>query len=269
MVKQQFPGRHPVTDLHFHGTHVAATVSSNGVRAAGVTSSLTLMGVKVLGTDGNGAYSSILEGLKYAVDHGADVVNMSLGTVFDEEANEAFIGVLNRAVKYARRRGVTVVVAAGNDALDMDHARDTYNAFCSAPGIICVAATGPTGAAWPEGPYENIDAPAPYSNYGRRAITVAAPGGAHEPVWAACSTSSLALAPCRGSARGPVVGLSGTSMASPHVAALAALLVPYYGRDPHAIKGQIEHSSDDLGPEGCDPHYGYGRINVARGLGVR
>jgi subtilisin family serine protease len=266
VVAAQFPGRHPVTDLHYHGTHVAATVSSNALSAAGVTSKPTLIGVKVLDRTGRGPLSGILAGLLYAADQGADVINLSLGDVFQKDGRGELVALLNRAVTYAHRQGATVVVSAGNDALDLDHDGNAYKLFCNAPTVACVAATGPTGSGGINGPFVGIDAPAPYSNYGQSAISVAAPGGAQRAVWAACSRTSLAQPVCQTGTF--VVGLSGTSMAAAHTAGLAALLVEKHGRSPGRIQSALQQSADDLGPSGTDPAYGKGRINVARALGL-
>lgn len=269
----RFPGRHVSTDLHVHGTHVAATVSSNGIAAAGVTSKTTLMAVKVLGVSGVGTTSGILAGIVFAVDRGADVINMSLGAqdlynLKDKATKEYFRKVVDRAFQYAHRKGVTVVVAAGNEAQRLD-VKHTYKPYCGAKHVICVSATGPTSAAGVNGPWANPDAFAAYSNFGLRRIDVAAPGGNSGilAVSAACSTSSLVLPICRTGTF--VVRISGTSMASPHTAGLAALLVAEYGGNATGrIRSTIENSADDLGAPGEDAYYGRGRINVARALGL-
>jgi subtilisin family serine protease len=277
LVATRFPGKHPVTDLQYHGTHVAATVSSNARAAAGVTSKVTLIGVKVLGRTGSGPLSGVLAGLIHAADHGADVINLSLGSDFEKDGRGQLVALLNRAVTYAHRQGATVVVSAGNEAVDLDHDGNGYNIFCSSPTVTCVAATGPTGPTGPSGingPFVDIDTPAPYSNYGRSAISVAAPGGYGSPpggpqrpsVWAACSRTSLVLPVCQTGTF--VVGLSGTSMAAPHSSGLAALLVEKHGRNPGRIHSALHQSADDLGQRGTDPAYGKGRINVARALGL-
>lgn len=275
-----FPGRHLVTDIGYHGTHVAATVASNGSVGAGVTSRTTLMGVKVCSVATGGCPSSaVIGGILHAVDNGADVINMSLGGFLFKEGRGQTVGFYNTLFNYARQNGVTVVVAAGNEMSDLDHYNNTtatinnvvytlspatFKTYCDATNVICVSATGPTNyslTAW-----QNIDAPASYTNYGRSAISVAAPGGNASFVYAACSSSSLIIAGCRASG-GYIVGIRGTSMASPHVAGLAALLVAE-GYSPPQVRAVIQQSADDLGEPGTDPYYGKGRINVARALGL-
>jgi subtilisin family serine protease len=270
LVRDRFPGKHPITDLHYHGTHVAATVSSNARSAAGVTSQVTLIGVKVLDSTARGPLSRILAGLMYAADSGAAVINLSLGGDFDKDGRGQVVALLNRAVTYAHRQGATVVVSAGNDAIDLDHDGNSYKYLCNSPTVSCVAATGPTSAGGVNGPFVGIDTPASYSNSGRSAISVAAPGGYGRPgaptVWAACSRTSLALPVCQTGTF--VVGLAGTSMAAPHTAGLAALLVEKHGKNPGRIHSALRQSADDLGQRGTDPAYGKGRINVARALGL-
>jgi lantibiotic leader peptide-processing serine protease len=272
-----FPGMPRWTDLHYHGTHVAATVSSNAFAAAGVTSHVTLMAVKVCNVNGSCPASSVIPGVLHAADNDADVINMSLGGAMLRAGSEGYVGFLNRTFNYASRAGVTVVVAAGNNASDLDrniwqttsgpiHYPSLFATYCDVAATLCVAATGPTSGGIP-GPWLNVDNPAAYTNFGRSAINVAAPGGAAGGlVTAACTQQSLRIPVCQTGVY--VVGLGGTSMASPHVAGLAALLVEDYGRNPGRIRSAIQNSADDVGAPGVDPFSGKGRINVVRALGL-
>src|SRR5712692_2071968 len=284
-VQKYFPGKEVYTDLFFHGTHTAATVSSNAVRAAGITSMTTLVAVKVCGYINDCPFSSILNGVIYAANSGADVVNMSLGGAFTKAGNGRFVGLLDKVFNFARSKGVTVVVSAGNSAADLDHDGNTYWTFCNTPSVICVAATGPTSdanAGTRNGPWTDVDAPAYYTNFGRSAISVAAPGGnsSFGPpltppatrdvfVWAACSQASR-ITQLLGCSAAPVfiVGAQGTSMAAPHVTGAAALLVSIVGRNPSQIKARIQQSADNVAGNGTTPFYGKGRLNVARAVGA-
>jgi subtilisin family serine protease len=266
-VQKYIPGRHPSTDLYFHGTHVGATVSSNALAAAGVTSGTTLVAVKVCAYLNTCPLSSVLGGVVYAADNGADVMNLSLGGNFGKAGNGVFVSLINRTYNYARDKGVTIVVSAGNEAIDMDHNGPNYKTYCATPATICVSATGPTAQAGVNGPWTNIDAEASYTNYGRSAVNVAAPGGnAASFVTAACSRSSLIVPVCGTGTF--VIGSQGTSMAAPHVTGTAALLVETLGRNPGAIRNKLQGSADDLGQAGTDPFYGKGRLNTARAVGA-
>lgn len=266
-VAAYYPGRAVYTDLLYHGTLVAATVSSNAVAAAGVTSRTTLVAVKVCAYINVCPVSSVLNGVIYAADHGADVINLSLGGPFTKAGGGGLGAQIQRAFTYATSRGATIVVAAGNDGADMDHDADGYKAYCNAAGVICVSATGPTAEASVAGPWTDVDASATYTNFGRSAVDIAAPGGNMASfVHAACSGTSRLLPVCAGGTY--VIGAQGTSMAAPHVAGAAALVVPELGRRPAAVRHRLLSTSDDLGSIGTDAYYGKGRLNVARAASV-
>jgi lantibiotic leader peptide-processing serine protease len=310
LIAKFFPGIPLWRDLNGHGTHVASTVSSRSLANAGVTSRVTLIPVKVLGASGSGSFTGILQGILYAADKGADVINASVGAIFPRRGEGDFTKLLDRVTKYARDAGVTTVVAAGNESAPLHpSANALYSAFCSTKNVICVSATGPHTALGSDG-LPNVNGPnflpsvdlfAIYSNYGQQHVDVSAPGGnwfensegvitSAVFVWAACSKTSLDFVvptPKRGKPGAPpppgyyeksvcaqnplstfTLGSVGTSMASPHVAGLAALLVETHGRNPDAIGEVIRAMSDDLGAPGTDPAYGRGRINIPRALGL-
>lgn len=264
-----YPGRHVTTDLHFHGTNVATQVASNAWAFAGVTSQATLMSVKVCSF--LGGCPGVAQGILYAIDNGADVINMSLGGWFSKAAFPGAVSAYNRILNYAKQNGVTVVVSAGNDATDLDrntdvpirdeegnivdrvHVPSFFAVFCDGTHVICVSAT------------RRDDVPAGYTNYGRSAIDVAAPGGGSgDWVYSLCAQTSL-LFNCEGGLF--PLGVAGTSQAAPHVAGLAALAVEDVGRNPAQVEAYIRNSADPIGG-GNTPYYGKGRINVATATGT-
>eukprot|EP00928_Gymnodinium_smaydae_P038684 TRINITY_DN2662_c0_g1_i3.p1 TRINITY_DN2662_c0_g1~~TRINITY_DN2662_c0_g1_i3.p1 ORF type:complete len:353 (-),score=30.13 TRINITY_DN2662_c0_g1_i3:233-1291(-) len=262
LVKANFPKKHLIADLEYHGTHVASTVVSNAVGVAGVTSRATLMGVKVCNVKGVCPASAILFGVLHAVDNGADVINLSFGGGFLKAGSGSLIASIHEVFNYARGRGVTIVVSAGNNALNLDKSPNLYQSFCDAPASTCVAATAPNSTGSLSGPWANVDLPAEYTNFGKSAIDVAAPGGGGNGlIMGACSHFSLVIPTCRTSIR-KYVFLKGTSSASPHVAGLAALVVEDVGRDPGLVNARIGNGADDVGKKGRDAYSGKGRINV-------
>ncbi|MCU7725133.1 S8 family peptidase [Actinoplanes sp. KI2] len=220
------------TDPNGHGTHVAGTIAAltgNGVGVASVAPGVKILPVRVLDANGSGYMSDAATGIVWAADHGATVINLSLGSTSQ-------VSAVTNAVSYARGKGVTVVAAAGND-----RAKGSPTSWPAADaGVIAVAAT------------DSADTVADYSNQGSY-VDVAAPGS--EIV----STYPVA--------KGSYATMDGTSMATPHVAAEAALLKAYdKSLTPDQIEKTIESTAVDLGKAGKDTDYGYGRVDAAAAL---
>jgi subtilisin family serine protease len=271
----RYADRLPFSDLFWHGTAVASVVASNAKVLAGLNQFVTLLAVKVADSTNNHTVGRLISGIVYAADQGADVINLSRGSERDKSQSPGFVAAFERAVNYAFRKGALVVSVPFNDAADLDHNGNIVRLPCEAANAICVSATGPTGAAGINGPWVDVDASAPYSAFGRSAVSVAAPGGAGDVgrfrrMWVLCTTTpteTTGAPACR--ARQPVAQGAGTSFAAPHVAGLAALLVAQLGHGkPGLIRERILRTADDLGDPGVDPHYGRGRINIARALGL-
>lgn len=229
-----------VQDDNGHGTHVAgiaAAATNNGIGVAGIAWQAQVMPVKVLDQYGTGWYSDIAAGILYAVDNGARIVNLSLG---GESASET----LCAAVGYAWNRNALVVAAAGNTGGGV-----LYPAACA--HALAVAAT------------DQNDARASFSNHGPQ-VDVAAPGVDIYSTW--CRQNDY-LQTCLGNY---YFTKSGTSMATPHVSGLAALvwsLWPEWTNDQAAQ--HIRHAAVDLGEPGWDEWYGWGRIDAYRAVGLR
>lgn len=232
-------GDDDASDDHWHGTHVAgiaAAASGNATGIAGVAPGCRILPVKVMDADGNGYYSWIIDGIVWAADHGADVINLSLGGDVDDP-------FLRDACAYARDKGAVVVASAGNDGL---------------AGVLFPAAYDDDVLAVAASDYN--DAVAEFSNFGPQ-VDVAAPG-----VWILGPAPQWYV----GESFEPYLFASGTSAAAPHVAGLAALLKsakPDLTADQ--IMKVIRFTADDINRAafaGRDDHAGYGRINMERAL---
>ncbi len=225
-------------DSHGHGTHVAGIIGAsgnNGQGIAGVAWNCKIMAIRVLDEKGNGDTAAVVEGIKYAVDHGAKVINMSLGT-----SNPVLDPVIHLALDYAHKKGVTVVAAAGNN-------HGQVGSPANDPFAIAVSSTS---SFWK---FEWLSF---FSNRGEK-VDVAAPGG-----------GILSTLPRSGSRLGSMYGkLSGTSMAAPFVAGEAALILAQHPDwSFEQVRGRIRQAVDDKGSSGKDDKYGYGRINVRKAL---
>jgi subtilisin family serine protease len=218
----------PYTAAIDHGTHVATTIAAtagNGVGIHGAAPGVSIMPIRVLNDVGNGYLSAVASGLTWAADNGARVANLSLGS-------SSSTSTLQAAVQYATGAGVTIVAAAGNSG----NTAPSYPAAYSQ--VISVVAVDQN---------KNL---ASFSSYGPTA-ELAAPG-----------VSILA-----GLARSPSSygNMSGTSMATPHVSAAAALTVAALGAaaTPEAVRAALQSTAEDLGAAGRDIRYGYGLVDPA------
>jgi len=186
-------------DVDGHGTHVAGLIAAEGnnsIGMSGVAWRASIMALKILDSEGYGDTANEIEAIRYAVDNGAKIINMSIG---GECADEASNGEYE-AIAYARDNGVLVVVASGNDTCNTD-VTPTYPAGHPLDNIIAVGATNRFGeAAW-------------FSNYGASSVHLSAPG---EDIF---STVPLA--------KGSYALMSGTSMATPIVTGSALLVLGY------------------------------------------
>ncbi len=228
-------------DDHGHGTHVAGTIAQathNGIGVAGVGRKITIMPLKVLSGSGSGSVGGIADAIRYAADEGAHVINMSLGGPFPSRA-------LKKAVAYAHAKGVTVICAAGNDG------KKKLGYPAGYPGAVAVAATQ----------YDRSTTF--YSNYGKN-LDIAAPGGNTrvdqngdgQPDGVLQNTIVVGDHTQSG-----YFAFMGTSMAAPHAAGVAALIVGEGISDPDAVEQILKDTATQ--PDGFTvERYGAGLIDA-------
>ena len=205
----------------FHGTHVAGIIGAqrgNGIGMDGVCNAVKIMGIRVV-PDGDERDKDVANGIIYAVDNGAKIINMSFGKSWAYNKP-----IVDKAVKYAESKGVLLVHAAGNDSQNNDVSNNFPNPRYAGGGIatnwIEVGALN-----WRSGP----NTCAPFSNYGKKNVDVFAPG---VDIYSTIPESKYGNA-------------SGTSMASPVTAGVCAVLKAYFpSLTPADIKRIVEESTD-------------------------
>jgi subtilisin family serine protease len=205
-----------LTDTHYgnadamgpnarHGTHVAGIIGAirnNGIGLDGVADHVEIMSIRAV-PDGDERDKDVASAIRYAVDNGASIINMSFGKHFSPNKS-----LVDEAVKYAMKNDVLIVHAAGNDALDLDE-EENYPNPVYADGSGVADAWLNVGAS---GSHRGADLPAVFSNYGQHTVDVFAPGVG---IWSSVPGSIYA-------------NMDGTSMAAPVVAGVATLIRSYY-----------------------------------------
>jgi subtilisin family serine protease len=296
------PDLNPPQNTFNHGSHVAGIIAAaigSNYGTQGVAPEAEIVAVKVLSAAGSGAFGWIIQGIDYASGSTvhADVINMSLGAFFNiapgsPMANKygwgTLFSALNRAVNIATQRGTLVISAAGNDGTNLNSSWGQVPA--QSGNGIAVAATAPLGWAIYGDAGSNWDSPASYTNYGQSVVFVSGPGGdaglygtpagmasctvtlSTGPLTRACYVFDMVMSPggwldLGGGTKGYLYyWASGTSMATPHVSGVAALIVGKYGHmSPAQLKARLAQTSVDILTPGADP-LGKGRVDALKAV---
>ncbi len=268
VVKQinTFAGTDDAMDDNGHGTHVAGIIASEGLVYRGVSNDVSLLAAKVLGWNGDGYASDVVLGIQWCVAEGARVINMSLGEgLYADTCDNTEMAI---AVNEAVDAGVIVVCASGND----ENPHEIVSPACASKAIAV-------------GSVDKTDAIASYSDGGKE-LDLVAPGGdqfggssypeivstfstlvANDPdlcfydITQECYDNYFVVGGMR------YIRAVGTSMAAPHVAGAAALILEADpSLTPLQVKTLLEETADDFGTPGWDNIYGHGRVNVERAL---
>lgn len=225
-------------DDHAHGTHVAGTIAestNNNEGVAGLAFEASIMPLKVLSASGSGSAADIGDAIRWAADHGANVINMSLGSAYPSK-------VMENACNYAAKKGVLIVCAAGNSF------REGVGYPAAYPSCLAVSAVGPSGEL------------AKYSSWGKQ-VAIAAPGGdmidSKDPKDGILQNTNMSEK--IGGHGDDYYAFNGTSMASPHVAAAAALVMAQGVKDPAKVRDILTKSAT---PKKDAKKYGAGILNV-------
>lgn len=240
-------------DQNGHGTHVAgiaAASTGNGIGVAGTAPGAEILPVRVLDAEGAGQTKRLADGIRYAADKKAQVINLSLSyRTAEPDSLTGRLKPVREAISYAVSKGSVVVVAAGNEGVPM----------CAEPSaaqeVLCVGAT------------DQRDMRAYYSNGDATQLRnfLVAPGGAGLTCTNEIFSTYLRGTQTACSTESGYEGTSGTSMAAPFVSGVAALLVEQ-GLTNREIVDCILESATDLGAPGRDPVFGYGRLDARRAV---
>lgn len=276
-----------------HGTHVAGIIAAadNDWGVIGVAPNAEIVAVKVLSEfTGSGDFSWVNAGIIYAANNGADVINMSLGGTFnrngfyydeDDVLQKApavelqnLILAQQRAVNYAYRKGAVIVVSAGNGGSNYDGNASIFKLPAELQNVIAVSATAPNW--WYYDYYYQtanpfFDHPASYTDFGKSLVAIAAPGGDYAAYpkanWSWDYVISSGAGP-NAAGNYPFYYSAGTSMAAPHVAGVAALIIAKNGgkMSPQEVTKKLLNTADKIGGNGTSAYFGNGRVNAFRAV---
>lgn len=220
-------------DDHGHGTHVSGTIAAenNDIGVLGVAPDAFIYSCKVLNSSGSGSYSNIVAAIQWAIDHSMQIISMSLG-------GSSFSQALKDICDAAYNAGILLVAAAGNSGSNSD----TIGYPAKFDSVVAVCAT------------DQNDARASFSSVGP-AAELSAPG--------VSIPSTVPTGTCSMCDPNGYRNANGTSMACPHVSGAAALILKAHPAMPNTeVRTTLQETAVDLGGQGRDIYYGYGRIDA-------
>lgn len=254
--KSFVPGRNNAgEDLQGHGTFVAGMIAGDG-RVKGVGPGLGVASYRVFGDQQTTSLSIVSKAIVTAANDGIKILNLSLGSYINtnDPETKAQVEELRRAVKYAQKKGVIMVSAAGNSSLNLDGAGNLKNVPSELEGVIAVSATN------------NRDTLAWYSNYGSSIVDCSAPGGDFGPLYVPGTDSNVDIYfACFGIVPGNKYAFTvGTSMAAPKVSAILGLLASHYPEtSSQQLNSMLLKSANDIGKV---KFFGHGLVDAWQGL---
>ncbi len=264
-LQSKLTDNNPIDD-NGHGTHVSGTIAAagdNNLGIVGIAYGATIMAVKGLNSQGAGSTVELAQSIIYAADQGARIINMSWGGPKSQ--------MLKDALTYAHTKGVVLVAASGNEGANIGPA-DSENSLASNPSNFLHSVS--------VGSVDQLDQRSGFSNFGQ-ALSIVAPGGGdtsnpdlsvnpnstYHNILSLLATGTENNFPTQLRVGEMFLRIVGTSMAAPHVAGVAALVL---SKNPslnsREVKAILQNSADDLGSPGFDIEYGYGRLNAFRAV---
>ncbi len=233
------------TDRQGHGTFVAGTIAQktdNGTGVAGVAPDASILPVKVMSDQGYGDMNAIVNGITWSTNQGAHVINMSLGSYYSSQS-------LQQACQYAHDNGVVIVAASGNEYASSVSYPAAYDT------VIAVGASRYDGSR------------AAYSNTGS-GLDLLAPGGDLSKDQNGDGYADGILQETIENGSWTYTFWEGTSMAAPHVAAAAALVMAQGVNDPDQVAEILTSTATDVGSYGYDTQSGYGRLDLSAAVAL-
>lgn len=269
----------PEATFH-HGTIIATAMAAadNGFGIVGVAPSVEILPIKVASDDGSkSSAAALIQGMYYAVQQDADVINMSVGMHVDKSTQglRAIKTAFRRIAKHAWRQGSLVIAAAGNDGINVSQSHDTVHLPAQLKKVVAISATGPVNYGKDQS--VNLDQVPQFTNYGDYYVDFAAPGGNDtvykQGLFESCQVSFVTF-PCYMfdeviaiDNNGQPLTTHGTSIAAAQASGVAALVIEKLGSNkPRKVLKRLIKGADEPENANLSPYFGFGRLNAANSV---